>query len=735
MSVDIRGRWPSLCILLGLLGCSPEALNTPEEPPPPPPPQVSPYGLDARPLGQTCKAPVRPQLNTGVRLAVAFPAGTFSQPIDLRQAPGDGRTFYIAERSGKIRKIEGGGTAASDFLVFPAGSINASGEGGFLGFAFHPKWASGKPEVYLSYTTTGGASGMRSVIARVRSTNGGMSLDPTTIDPLLTLDQPFTNHNGGGIHFGPDGLLYVGFGDGGSAGDPQKTGQDLSRLLGKFIRIDISRADAPRKYGIPADNPYARGGGAPEIYALGFRNPWRWSFDRDSGVLWAADVGQDRYEEIDRVRLGGNYGWSLREGAHCYPSGSGCSTLGLVDPVLEYPRTDGRSITGGYVYRGASLPGLVGKFIFGDYESGNIWSLDDDGRGNVGKTLLASVPAKSLVSFGQDAAGEVYTLNIASGVISRLEPAMAPPPSRFPQLLSQTGCVDPADLKKPAATLIPFAPLAELWSDGASKQRYLALPDGAQISIGPDGDFSFPRGTVLVKHFDMAGQRIETRLLMLHDDGVWAGYSYEWNAAQSEATLLPSSKSRDLGGGTVWQYPSRSDCNSCHTEAAGAALGPELAQLNQELLYPAQNRVANQLATWIHIGLFSNPPAESPATLPRLPAPTQPDSGSLSDRARAYLHANCSFCHRQNGGGRGDLDLRFATSLRDSKVCGALAQIDHFGMPGAQLVRPGSPETSVLLLRMQAQDARRMPQLGTALVDPSGTQLISDFIRSLPGCP
>ena len=731
-------RWGRSLVIAGLLAaCSSDEPQ--DSPAPPSMPDMAampaPYGLDARPTGQTCKAPPRPQLDTGVRLAPTFAAGTFSLPIDLRMAPGDKSTFYVAERGGRIRKIARGATMASDFLTFPAGTINSAGEGGFLGFAFHPKWASGTREVYLSYTTFGGSTGMRSMIAKARSSDGGQTLDAATIDPLLTLEQPYTNHNGGGIAFGSDGLLYVGFGDGGNANDPLRAGQDRNTLLGKFIRIDVSRAEAPLKYGIPPSNPYAAGGGRREIYALGFRNPWRWSFDPATFDLWAGDVGQGRYEEIDVVRLGGNYGWSVREGAHCFPSGTMCQTLGLFDPVLEYPRSDGQSITGGYVYRGSSLPGLVGKFIFGDFETGNIWSLEDDGRGTVGKKLLATVPAKSLASFGQDADGEIYALHIGAGSISQLVAAAPPPASRFPERLSQTGCVDPSDIKKPAATLIPFTPIVELWSDGASKERYLALPDGAQIAIGSDGDCAFPRGTVLVKNFDRDGQRLETRLLILHDDGSWAGYSYEWNDAQTEATLLPSGKTRALGGGQTWQYPSRSQCNSCHTEAAGSALGPELAQLNSDRIYVETNRSSNQLATWKHIGLFSNPPTDSPATLPRLPSPSQPDSGSVPDRARAYLHGNCSFCHRPNGGGRGDLDLRFDTSLRDSKTCGALAQIDTLGLPNARIIEPGKPDSSVLLLRMRATDARRMPQLGTQRVDPDGTQRVAEFIAGLTACP
>ncbi|NOU32380.1 MAG: hypothetical protein HOO96_31125 [Polyangiaceae bacterium] len=692
------------------------------------PPTPAPYGLDTRPANPTCKAPARPQLDTGVKLDAAFGTVRFNQPIDMHVAPGDPTRFYIAERPGAIKSIVRGGTDVSTFYTFPAGTINAAGEGGFLSFAFHPQWPA-KKEVYVSYTIGGGSTGMQSIIARVKSSDG-VTLDGA-LETLIQFEQPFTNHDGGNIQFGPDGFLYIGFGDGGSGGDPLKYGQNKDVLFGKMLRIDINTVQAPLAYGIPASNPFVGGGGRPEIYALGLRNPWRWSFDKATGDLWCGDVGQDRFEEVDIIKRGGNYGWSTREAMHCYPSGNTCDTVGLIDPVLEYPRADGKSITGGYVYRGTRLPGLVGKFIFGDYVSGNVWSLDDDGKGTPTKTLLTTMPANTLVSFGQDAEGEVYTVNIG-GSISMLAAAAPPPPSTFPEKLSLTGCFDPQNPKKVASGVIPFEPIAQLWSDGATKERYFAIPDGTTIDLAEDGDFLFPKGTVLIKNFDVGGKRVETRLFIRHDDDVWAGYSYEWNDAQTDATLLPSGKTKDVGG-QIWQYPSRSQCNNCHSEAANVSLGPELQQLNKDGVYPTTNRLSNQLKTLDHIGMFTKALGKEPADLPKIPDPFGTDA--VDGRARAYLHANCSNCHRPKGGGRGDMDLRFSTSFADTKSCNAKAQLDDLGLADAKIVVPGDPASSVLLIRTRSLDVKRMPQIGSAVVDAKGTQVLEDWIKSLTTCP
>lgn len=687
-------------------------------------------GLDARVTPQTCRAPERPILASGVTLEDVFPRGTFAQPLAMAMAPGDGTTFYVAERGGRIRKALRGGTPTT-FLAFPSGTIDASGEGGFLGFAFHPAWARGTREVFVSYTVRGSGTPLRSIIARVRSRDGGATLDASTFETLLTIDQPYTNHNGGGIGFGPDGLLYIGMGDGGSGGDPLNAGQRTDTLLGKMLRIDVDRRDGNLPYGIPATNPFAMSTTARrEIYAWGLRNPWRWSFDTKTGDLWAGDVGQDRVEEIDLVFAGGNYGWKVREGDRCYPSGTdACSRLGFVEPVFTYGRSDGVSITGGFVYRGARMPGLVGTYVFGDFATGSVWALDDDGRTKQ-KRLLAQLPAQNLASFGQDANGEIYTLAIGTGAIQMLAPAAPPPPSTFPTSLTATGCVDARDPKRPAASLIPYETRAMLWSDGAAKERYVALPDGATVALDAGGDFVFPPGTVLVKHFDLGVARVETRLYVRHTDGVWAGYSYAWNEAQTDATLLAAGEVRRWGT-QDWIYPSRADCNRCHTEAAGFSLGLELAQLDHPIRYAATGRTANQRDTLAALGLFAAP-------LPERGAPTLADpfgDADLTVRARSYLHANCASCHQPNGGARGDLDLRFTTPLARTGTCGVSPSTDTLGLANPRIIAPGKPEESVLLARMRATDGKRMPPLASRVVDDRGAALVAAWIASLTGCP
>ncbi|MGH2900880.1 MAG: PQQ-dependent sugar dehydrogenase, partial [Solirubrobacteraceae bacterium] len=356
----------------------------------------------------------------------------------------------------------------------------------------------------------------------------------------------------------------------------------------------------------------------------GHRNPWRWSFDRASGELWLGDVGQNTWEEIDRVVKGGNYGWNICEGFHRRDSTTAlCATGGLLDPIVEHNRTEAASITGGYVYRGTAMPSLVGTYIYGDFSTGNIWALTFDANNKATPKLLAT-GVGGISSFGQGNDGEVYVVQL-NGTISKLVPSAPPMTDNFPQLLSATGCVDPSDPTRPAAGVIPYELNAPLWSDGADKQRFMGIPDGATIAIGGAGDWDLPIGSVAMKVFSVGGKRVETRLFMRHDDGAWAGYTYEWNDDGTDATLLPGSKLKTLSDTAAWAYPSRSQCIQCHSSAAGGTLGLDTAQLNRDVVYAATNRMANQLATLDHIGMFSAPLAQSPSDLPRLSEYTSAD--------------------------------------------------------------------------------------------------------------
>lgn len=352
-----------------------------------------------------------------VELARTFTNLKFRRPIVLTHAgDGSGRIF-IAEQYGKVHVLpnDKNATTTTVFLDIEDQVTykDQQNEEGLLGLAFHPDYEQ-NGEFFIYYTSS--QKPHLSKISRFRvSKDDPNKADPTFEEEIMRLEQPFWNHNGGTVKFGPDGYLYIGLGDGGKANDPLQAGQDKSTLLGSILRIDIDRKEGDKNYAIPKDNPFvgeenARG----EIYAYGFRNVWRLSFDPKHGVMWAADVGQDTWEEINIVVKGGNYGWSLREGMHKFgPKGSGPRS-DLIEPIWEYHHKIGKSVTGGMVYRGERVPQLVGKYLYGDYVSKKIWALDYDYQA---EEVLANysispgeTPPLDIVSFGEDPAGEIYLL-------------------------------------------------------------------------------------------------------------------------------------------------------------------------------------------------------------------------------------------------------------------------------------------------------------------------------------
>lgn len=700
-------------------------------------------GLDARPANPTCVAPARPLQNVSYVLTDAFPGVTFTRPLLVLQAPGETGRLFVVEQPGRIFTVNLSGTPVATLFADLSNIVDAgSNEAGLLGMAFHPGYAS-NGLVFLSYTTSDNpaadnGANFRSRISRFNAASDHNSLDMASERNLITLAQPYDNHNGGHIAFHPtEGYLYIGFGDGGYGGDPENRAQNSSSMLGKMLRIDVNVTDtewnAGKRYKIPPGNPYAGGGGKAEIYALGLRNPWRWSFDRQNGELWAGDVGQNAWEEIDKIVLGGNYGWRQREGAHCYSPANDCQTAGMIDPVVEYAHTTARcSVTGGHVYRGKAISALRGKYLYGDYCTGEIWSIPTATAAPAPQLLLDS--PYMIASFAEDAAGEIYVIHQgATGHIYRIEasggtsvgPAM-------PTQLSQTGCVVSSNPAQPVAGLVPYDINAPFWSDGIAKERYLSVPDGSSIARSSEGRFIFPAGSVLMKNFRQNNALIETRLLMHHPDGVWEGYSYEWNLGQTDATLVTTTTTKSVNGQS-WTFMATSDCLRCHTDSAVFALGPEIAQMNRNYTYPGTGRTSNQLATLEAVHMFTAALPAPPANLPALPSPAD-TTRTLTERARAYLHANCSNCHRPGGGTPASIDLRYDTALSGSGIC-ASPSLGNLGVAGANIVTPGNPATSVLYLRMNTRDTKQMPPLASALVDTEGAALISNWIRSLSTCP
>lgn len=333
---------------------------------------------------------------------------------------GSGRLF-IVEQAGRIRILRSGKLLPEPFLDIRK-RVASGGEKGLLSVAFHPRYAQ-NDLFYLNYTAQD--QGLHTVISEFKASKDPDKAVAESERVLLRIKQPYSNHNGGQNAFGPDGFLYIGMGDGGSGDDPDDNGQNLQSLLGKMLRIDVNRRDGGTPYEIPSDNPFATGGGRPEIYAWGLRNPWRFSFDPVTGLLYAGDVGQDHWEEIDIIAKGGNYGWRVREGNHCTRGvNKNCGDEGFVSPIHEYGRGEGISVTGGHVYRGKNIPGLCGAYIFGDFGTGLIWGLRGNAKGSDSHRRIND-SGLNLSSFGQDEDFELYAVD-HDGRLLRLAPADIP---------------------------------------------------------------------------------------------------------------------------------------------------------------------------------------------------------------------------------------------------------------------------------------------------------------------
>jgi glucose/arabinose dehydrogenase len=344
----------------------------------------------------------------------------FTAPLAIVNA-GDGTNrLFVAEQGGRIRVIRNGQVAATPFLDIGA-EITSGGERGLLGVAFHPDYPR-DPRVFVDYTDANGDTQVSSFTVTATDPD---RLDPTTEMPILHVQQPFANHNGGALLFDPSGMLLVSLGDGGSGGDPQGNGQSLTTLLGKILRIDVAGNDAGHPYRIPADNPFANaaGGRRPEIWLSGLRNPWRMSFDRATGDLWIGDVGQNLWEEVDVQRAGQpggtNFGWNRMEGTHCFQPSRDCEDPSLTLPVSDYGHDLGCTVIGGGVYRGSAQAALVGGYVFGDYCSGRLLAIDPAGDGYRATTEVGD-SGRSLSAFGEDEAGELYAADIGGGAILRV---------------------------------------------------------------------------------------------------------------------------------------------------------------------------------------------------------------------------------------------------------------------------------------------------------------------------
>lgn len=691
------------------------------------------------------------------------------EPILAMDTPqGETNQLYLAQRSGRIALVSDLNNETLETTPFLDISfrVTTTLENGLLGFTFHPNYTT-NGYFYVFYTTNASGQATNRLSRFSRSSQNPLLADPDS--ELILFDQrdQANNHNGGDIHFGPDSYLYVSLGDEGGANDSFQNGQRIDKdLFAGLLRIDVDKkTENPEPtnhpaiptyqnglaaFSIPADNPlvsrwqnegsFTNSSLRLEFYAIGLRNPWRFTIDKATGDIWVSDVGQGAWEEVDLIVKGGNYGWPIREGRHSGPSNKSFpNDFGdLLDPIHEYGRSDGSTITGGIVYRGSQLPEIYGAYLFSDFYSGKTWALFK-GQPNETAQVVQITSISNAATYTADPRnGEALVASI-SGAVGQLSRGSQSPTPSFPQTLSETGAFENLNTLDIEAGIYAYEPNVAFWSDHAIKTRWITIPVSEQVTYRENEPWTFPTGFIWIKHFELemergnpaSRHRVETRFLVKTDRGIY-GLSYQWNEAQDEATLVPEEGSSieysiTVDGDPVsqtWNIPSRQQCLTCHTQAAGYALSFNTRQLNHSATIDQQEQ--NTLSYFSEIGILDTH-INNPETLPRHYAATD-ETVSLEKRARSYLAVNCVSCHQPNASAPLSWDARPHLSTGDTGLINGIAA-NNGGDNSKRLVIRGNPEQSILLGRLAERNAfTRMPPIGSNIHDVSGIALLTDWI-------
>ncbi len=685
----------------------------------------------------------------------AYPGVVLKRPVAIEREPGGTRIFVLENHAWdvytSVLKAFADDPAAGEVATLLA--IPGQAEVAYS-LCFHPRYGENR-YIYIGSNGVGPGGAHHSRVVRYTVPRDALApIDPATAHTII--EWPSNGHNGAGVAFGSDGFLYVTSGDGTPHGDADLAGQDLASLRAKVLRIDVDGAPEGVSYRVPPDNPFVGTGGIrPETWAYGLRNPWRITHDAESGQTWIGENGQDLREYAHLLRRGANYGWSEYEGTRVYQAGRLRGPAPFTPPTVEHDHGQFRSLTGGFVYRGARFPELRGAYVYGDYATGRVWAARHDGERLLWHRELADTPL-AIAGFGTNADGDILLADHLGDAIARLEKAPAPAPDRlpFPRRLSETGLFDSVPDQRPAPGVHGYLINAPAWHDGATAAHWLALP-GAAVAAMPPGDdpawiwksWNLPDGSALVQTLALRDggenappRRVETRVL-LKQDADWAAYSYVWNDAQSDAELAPAAGRKLALADREWIVPSRSECVLCHARGANYVLGLTAAQLNREVLVDGAS--VNQLSHWAALGLIreegrqhdaASGLRQPPETLTRLIDPYD-RSHPLAERARAYFAVNCFHCHRYEGGGNSRMDLSPWLDHDAQHLVGGTPQHGDYGLPDARLVAPRELGRSVLPVRMSARGPGQMPPAGTSVLDTQGLGLIFEWIMNMEAPP
>ncbi|MFN2375470.1 MAG: PQQ-dependent sugar dehydrogenase [Candidatus Binatia bacterium] len=712
------------------------------------------------------------------KLVESFPNLTFRNPVFMTPEPGADR-IWIAEQAGRLLSFDDAPDTDEVRVVLDLSDVNlGSGDSGLLSMAFHPAYADDdSPSAGLIFVAYAHFPPEEDAALHFRVSRFEVDRDTGVADPeseLILIDQLDQHvwHQGGAILFHPgDGFLYITLGDEGGGrcqyGNCQRIDRDL---FAGVLRIDVDSIGGdtshapPRQpqtgttanYFVPSDNPFVGDADAlEEFYAIGLRSPHRMTHDPVDDLIWIGDVGQSQREEIDVLAAGANFQWNVMEGSIPFDEESEVPdpVVGVwTPPLLDYGRTSGGTVIGGYVYRGSALPQLKGRYIYGDFLSGRLWALryekDGDQVHFLGNDELMRSDFRGrtsgITSFGLDRDGEIHVLMLGNEArIHKLVPADKDP-GNMPLTLSATGLFQDLASLTAVESLVPYDVLVPLWSDGAAKRRWMSIPTPDVIGYSPTRAWTFPAGSVFVKHFEIRMQaddpgslrRLETRVLVVQEDGSVYGVTYKWREDGSDADLLTTTEFEDLNvedeAGEErllrYQYPGPVDCLACHDPGAGLVLGPRARQFHGV----AGPNVDDQLA-WLAEAGFLDVGTEGlePGDIPAF-APLANEAASLELRSRSYLDVNCSHCHGGQQIDRSQWDARLTTPLnRQGIVLGAL--LGDYGGDGNHVVTPGDTATSVLFDRVTTSVRElRMPPLARSVTDEDFASVLEQWIEGMP---
>lgn len=739
-------------------------------------------------LAQPLNRDVAPEINLPVQpggfgYRVLPVLSGLSSPVAIVQEPGQTNRLYIVEQVGRITVITNlMSPNRTTFLNLATPQQTVSGgEQGMLGLAFHPNYAdNGRFFVFRTVTasTRGAPNRLHDRLSefRVSPDNPNQALTDERI--LFQQNDRADNHNGGDVHFGPDGYLYVSLGDEGGGNDPWDNGQTISKnFFSSILRLDVderpgsllpnshpANEDFLGNYHVPPDNPYVGAthfNGRPlipamirtEFWNIGLRNPWRFSFDPMTGELWIGDVGQGQRESIVVTSSGANHGWAFREGTIAGPRVGQMPQDFLINPdhrhappVYAYSHgsgfMEGRSVTGGVVYRGNRLSQIYGWYVYSDYVSGNVWALRRRAVPGHAPEVRRIMGRGGISGFGVDPSnGDILLANHGAGTIERLDylPAFIGEP--LPETLEETGAFADLETLEPAPGLVPYDVNLSFWSDNALKKRWVAVPAGGHLGFREDGAWESPVGTVWVKHFEIetevgnpeSRRRLETRFLVRNSGGVY-GVTYRWDSPTSAVLVGEAGEDEDIEiqegeefRTQTWRYPGRSECLACHTPSSGGVLSFQTAQLNRDFTYP-DGTITNQILALASAGYFQEPPEH----LAGLRAHATPDDAdvALEARVRSYLAVNCAGCHNGNAVGSGLFDARIETATDLAGLINGTLRTAAEG-DERRVIVPGDEAHSWLLTRMSVRGSGQMPPIASNIPDPQGVALLKEWIAAL----